>query len=77
MQRVAIARAIALPPALLLADEPTGNLDRASAKSVMETLAHLNRTGMTVLLVTHNEELLPYCSRHCTLHDGILREAAR
>jgi putative ABC transport system ATP-binding protein len=74
MQRVAIARAIALQPALLLADEPTGNLDRASAKSVMETLARLNRSGITILLVTHNEELLPYCSRHCSLHDGILRE---
>lgn len=77
MQRVAIARAIALPPALLLADEPTGNLDRASANAVMETLAKLNRDGITILLVTHNEELLSYCSRHCTLHDGILREASR
>ena len=76
MQRVAIARAIALPPALLLADEPTGNLDRASAKSVMETLAELNRGGITILLVTHNDELLSYCSRHCALHDGELREVA-
>ncbi len=77
MQRVAIARAIALPPALLLADEPTGNLDRAAAKSVMDTLAKLNGEGITILLVTHNEELLPYCSRHLAFHDGVLHEAKR
>lgn len=77
MQRVAIARAIALPPTLLLADEPTGNLDRASATAVMDTLAKLNRDGMAILLVTHNDELLSYCTRHFTLHGGVLKEAAR
>lgn len=77
MQRVAIARAIALPPALLLADEPTGNLDRVSATAVMDTLAKLNRDGIAIVLVTHNDELLSYCTRHLVLHDGVLNEVAR
>ena len=75
MQRVAIARAIAQPPALLLADEPTGNLDRRSAEGVMDTLRRLNEDGITILLVTHNEHLLAYCSRHVVCDDGALREA--
>lgn len=77
MQRVAIARAIALPPSLLLADEPTGNLDSVSAGAVMETLARLNKSGIAIVLVTHNEELLSYCSRHLVLHNGALKEHAR
>ncbi|TAN35958.1 MAG: ABC transporter ATP-binding protein [Verrucomicrobia bacterium] len=70
MQRVAIARAIALPPRLLAADEPTGNLDRTAAEGVMECLHVLNRRGVTILLVTHNEALLRHCSRHLRLEDG-------
>lgn len=70
MQRVALARAIALPPLLLAADEPTGNLDRAAAESVMDCLRELNRRGTTILLVTHNEALLRHCSRHLRLEDG-------
>ncbi|MBR6020978.1 MAG: ABC transporter ATP-binding protein [Kiritimatiellae bacterium] len=54
MQRVAIARAIASHPRLLLADEPTGNLDEANAEGVMELFRDLNREGMTVMVVTHN-----------------------
>ena len=56
MQRVAIARAIASGPSLLLADEPTGNLDEANAEGVMELFCELNRSGMGVLVVTHNPE---------------------
>ena len=56
MQRVAIARALALPPKLLLADEPTGNLDPDSAARVMALFRELNRAGMSILLVTHNPE---------------------
>ena len=72
MQRVALARAIALPPRLLAADEPTGNLDRAAAEGVMNCLRELNGRGVTILLVTHNEALLRHCSRHLRLEDGLL-----
>ena len=70
MQRVALARAIALPPRLLAADEPTGNLDRVAAESVMNCLHALNQRGVTILLVTHNEALLRHCSRRLRLEDG-------
>ena len=56
MQRVAIARALALPPRLLLADEPTGNLDPESAGRMMGLFRELNRGGTSILLVTHNPE---------------------
>lgn len=77
MQRVAIARALALRPALLVADEPTGNLDRHSAELVMDFFRRMNREGLTILLVTHNEHLLPYCSRHLVCSDGSLDEQAK
>jgi ABC-type lipoprotein export system ATPase subunit len=76
MQRVAIARAMALPPALLVADEPTGNLDRRSALAVMDCFRRMNENGMTILLVTHNEALLSYCTRHLLCREGRLEEAA-
>lgn len=72
MQRVAIARATALPPRLLVADEPTGNLDRTSTQIVMDALQRLNREGLTILLVTHNEELLRYSTRHMICRNGCL-----
>ncbi|MGQ9660757.1 MAG: ABC transporter ATP-binding protein [Kiritimatiellia bacterium] len=74
MQRVAIARAIALPPTLLLADEPTGNLDKESAARVMECFTSLRQRGITVLVVTHNEGLLRFCDRHLSCQDGMLVE---
>ena len=74
MQRVAIARAVALRPKLLLADEPTGNLDRHAAHTVMEAFQQLRREGISVLLATHNESLLPYCSRHIECRDGSLKD---
>jgi len=70
MQRVAIARAIALMPKLLIADEPTGNLDSATAHSVMDYLRMLNQAGLTILMATHNESFLKYCSRHLVCRDG-------
>ncbi len=70
MQRVAIARAIALPPRLLAADEPTGNLDRASAERVIACLRNLCRGGVAVLLATHNESLLQPGDRLLRLRDG-------
>ena len=70
MQRVAIARAVAVMPKLLIADEPTGNLDSASANAVMDYLYMLNQAGITVLMATHNESFLKYCSRHLICRDG-------
>lgn len=74
MQRIAIARAIALTPRLLVADEPTGNLHSAAATTVMECFQKLNRGGITVLLVTHNEALLGYCTRRLTCRDGYIED---
>lgn len=70
MQRVAIARAIALMPKLLIADEPTGNLDLSAATSVMDYLSMLNQAGLTILMATHNDSFLKYCSRHFVCNDG-------
>lgn len=77
MQRVAIARAIALRPALLVADEPTGNLDAANSHNVMECFRRLNSEGITILMVTHNDLLLSYCSRHLVCRDGRIEEEDR
>ena len=75
MQRVAIARALALPPQLLLADEPTGNLDPAAATRVMDLFRELNREGTSILLVTHNPEWVAPGTIHWTMHDGRLARA--
>jgi putative ABC transport system ATP-binding protein len=72
MQRVAIARALALPPKLLLADEPTGNLDPDSAARVMNLFRELNRAGMSILLVTHNAEWAAPGTTHWTMRAGHL-----
>ena len=75
MQRVAIARALALPPKLLLADEPTGNLDPESAAGVIGLFRELNREGMSILLVTHNPDWVVSGTAHWTMHDGHLARA--
>ena len=75
MQRVAIARAIVCSPELLVADEPTGNLDSVNARRVVEQFAELNRSGITILMVTHNHELLRYATHHYETHDGILKQS--
>jgi len=72
-QRVAVARALAMSPALLLADEPTGNLDTQSAQGVFDLMREINRArGTTVLIVTHNHELARQCDRIVELVDGRL-----
>lgn len=69
-QRVAIARALVNNPSLIIADEPTGNLDSHSSRVVMELLAELHTTGSTVLMVTHNPELTRYATRVLYMLDG-------
>ncbi|MGI4875618.1 MAG: ABC transporter ATP-binding protein [Janthinobacterium lividum] len=69
-QRAAIARAVVNQPRLLLADEPTGNLDSANGEAVMRLLTDLNEAGMTVVMVTHSEQDALYAHRTVRLHDG-------
>ncbi len=69
-QRVAIARALITDPDIIIADEPTGNLDSGSSRLVMELLSDIHKTGNTVLMVTHNPELTRYASRVVYMHDG-------
>ncbi len=73
MQRVAIARALALDPGILLADEPTGNLDQNTAQEALEFIARLNRErGLSVLLVTHEERAARYASKAMRMDNGRL-----
>jgi putative ABC transport system ATP-binding protein len=69
-QRVAIARALVTQPSLILADEPTGNLDSASGREIVELLTSLHRQGTTVILVTHNQEIAEQAPRVIQLRDG-------
>ncbi|MDP5085596.1 MAG: ABC transporter ATP-binding protein [Yoonia sp.] len=72
-QRVAVARALMNSPELVLADEPTGNLDRASAMQVMELIAQINREeGTTFLISTHDEKIANLCRRQLMVGDGVL-----
>ena len=71
-QRVAIARALASDPSILLADEPTGNLDTATSKQIMDLLAELNGQGKTILMVTHEPDLATYASHRLHMQDGVI-----
>ena len=73
-QRVAIARAVVYKPELLLADEPTGNLDSKNGKEVMELLAELNDEGTTIIMVTHSQHDASYATRVVNMLDGFLVE---
>lgn len=75
-QRVAIARALANDPKIIIADEPTGNLDLKNSDEVMKILSKLNRDGRTIIMVTHNPEITGNCSRVIRLRDGRILENA-
>ena len=70
VQRVAVARALAVEPLLLLADEPTGNLDTQTGEGIMKLFADLNYRGTTILMVTHNRDVAAYADRLIEMRDG-------
>ena len=76
-QRVAIARAVVANPKIILADEPTGNLDSKNGKEVMELLTQLNREGTTVVMVTHSQHDAGYATRTINLFDGQVVNSVR
>ena len=73
-QRVAVARAVAAKPPIILADEPTGNLDTKSTQEIMEILKELHRSGRTVIIITHDEEIASQAHRVLRILDGRIEE---
>ena len=72
MQRVAIARALANDPQILLADEPTGNLDTATGEQIIEMLKELNRNGKTIIMVTHEPDIAENAKNILYMKDGVI-----
>lgn len=77
MQRVAIARALVSDPSLILADEPTGNLDSRSSHVIMQELSELHQRGNTIIMVTHNPNLTTYASRIIKMLDGTIESDSK
>jgi putative ABC transport system ATP-binding protein len=69
-QRVAIARALVNQPAVILADEPTGNLDTSTTSEIMSLFTELNQQGITIVMITHEPDVATYASRQITFRDG-------
>ena len=76
-QRVAIARALVMRPKLIVADEPTGNLDSARGDEVIEILSNLNREGMTLVVITHDPHVASHARRVLEVRDGVVAEGVR
>lgn len=77
MQRVAIARALVNDPAIIMADEPTGNLDTKTSRVVMETFKELNAKGHTIVLITHEMEVANFADRIISVRDGLIEKDER
>jgi putative ABC transport system ATP-binding protein len=76
-QRVAIARAIATGPSIILADEPTGNLDSRSTEEVMQIFGRLNAAGRTIIIITHEDDVAAHAKRIVVLEDGRIADDRR
>jgi putative ABC transport system ATP-binding protein len=74
IQRVAIARALVMNPSILLADEPTGNLDMVTSHEIMKIISRMNSEGRTVVLITHEPDIAKYAKRQIKLVDGKIVE---
>jgi len=75
MQRVAIARALVIAPKLILADEPTGNLDTRNSNEILDLFQELNEAGTTIVMVTHDHQVAAYSKKIMTMEDGLLSAA--